>query len=384
LELAEHFATIRDAGEVVRATGPTPMAVGMLLASALIATDLQHDRDPADDEDLRRRASYREFRRYATAELLPCLEDELLAALSLRDSADETSEAGLATPADLARCLMALGQLIDQPRGSARIGLELVRRVEAHSRQVRDRLDTAELVDLPLLGANQRQIGAMLNALELLDDPISGQQVRQHSRILARAALRWVTATMEHCLIDAALRARFDLLVTTDDFLVVTRRVIEGVGEEYDPVAEHYADDLGMDALRRFAAAMLAIERKTLADCLEGVERAGMPTEEFGASLQMLVQMHGLGRTILDGCKAGSVAVGAARAAERAEQLLRPREIVEAVEEMARKMDRLLSDRVPSPRLDAYATLFGGFKAQTGLLLGVSRLPAAPCAAACR
>ena len=368
-ELAEHFATIRDAGEAVRATGPTPLAVGTLFAAALVATDLQHDYDASNDNDLRRRAAYREFCRYAVTDLLPCLEDELLAALSLRDSADEAPEPGLATPTDLARCLMALGQLVDQPRGSARIGLELARRVETHGRRVRDRLDAAELVDLPLLAANQRQIGVMLDALELLGDELSGQQVRQHSRILARAALRWVTATMESCLIDGALRARFDLLATTDDFLVVTRRVIEGVGEEYDPVAEHYADDLGMDALRRFAAAMLAIEQKTLADCLAAVERALMPAEEFGASLRMLVQMHGLGRTILDGCKARSVAVGAARAAERAEQLLRPREIVEAVEAMARQMDRLLSARVPSPRLDAYATLFDGFKAQTGLPL---------------
>jgi hypothetical protein len=147
----------------------------------------------------------------------------------------------------------------------------------------------------------------------------------------------------------------------------VTRRVIEGVGEEYDPVAEHYADDLGMDAMRRFAAAMLAIERKTLADCLDGVERARMPVEEFGGSLRMLVQIHGFGRTILDGCEARSVPAGAARAVDRAEQLLRPREIVEAVEAMAHKMDWLLSSRVPSPRLDAYAALFDGFKAQTGL-----------------
>ena len=368
LELAEHFATIRDAGEAVRATGPTPLAVGTLFAAALVATDLQNDPDWSNDNDLRRRASYREFRRHAIVQLLPCLEDELLAALSLRDSADAAPESGLATPTDLARCLMALGQLIDQPRGSARIGLELVRRVEIHSRQVRDRLVAADLADLPVLAANQRQIGAMLDALDLLDDTISGQQVRQHSRILARAALRWVTATMESCLIDAALRARFDLLAKTDDFLAVTRRVIEGVGEEYDPVAEHYAEDLGMDALRRFAAAMLAIERKTLTDCLDAVERVGMPVEEFGASLRMLVQMHGLGRTILDGCKARSVAVGAARAAERAEQLLRPREIVEAVEAMACKMDGLLSVRAPSPLLDAYATLFDGFKAQTRLL----------------
>ena len=367
LELAEHFATIRDAGEAVRATGPTPLAVGTLFAAALVATDLQRDPDSSNDNDLRRRASYREFRRHAIVQLLPCLEDELLAALALRDSADDAPEAGLATPTDLARCLMALGQLIDQPRGSARIGLELVRRVEIHSRQVRDRLKAAELADLPLLAANQRQIGAMLDALDLLDDAISGQQVRQHSRILARAALRWVTATMESCLIDAALRARFDLLVTTDDFLVVTRRVIEGVGEEYDPISERYADNLGMDALRRFAAAMLAIEQKTLADCLTAVERIGMPPEEFGASLRMLVQMHGLGRAILDGCKAGSINVGAARAAERAEQLLRPREIVEAVEAMAHKMEGLLSNRVPSPRLDSYATLFDGFRAQTGL-----------------
>jgi len=368
LELVEHFATIRDAGESVRAGGPTPLAVGTLFAAALVATDLQHDPASSNDNDLRRTAAYREFRRHAIAQLLPCLEDELLAALALREAIDETPAAGLATPIDLARCLMALGQLIDQPRGSARVGLELVRRVETHSRRVRDRLDRAELADLPLLAANQRQIGAMLEALALLDDEISGTQVRQHSRILARAALRWVTATMQNCLIDAALRARFDLLATTDDFLVVTRRVIEGVGEEYDPVSEHYADDLGMDALRRFAAAMLAIEHKTLGDCLVAVERGDMPAAEFGASLRMLVQMHGLGRTILDGCKAPPVAVGAARAAERAEQLLRPREIVDPIEAMSHKMAWLLSQRPQSSRLDAYASLFDGFKAQTGLV----------------
>ncbi|MDB5360058.1 MAG: hypothetical protein JWO51_1355 [Rhodospirillales bacterium] len=368
-ELAEHFATIRDAGESMRASGPTPMAVGTLFAAALVATDLQ--RDPAssndNDNDLHRRAAYREFRRHAIAQLLPCLEDELLAALSLRDSIDETSAPGLATPNDLARCLMALGRLIEQPRGSARVGLELVRRVEAHSRRIRDRLDATELVDLPLLAANQRQIGAMLDVLELLGDEIGDKQVRQHSRILARAALRRVTATMESCLVDAALRARFDLLATADDFLVMTRRVIEGVGEEYDPAAEHYAEDLGMDALRRFAAAMLAIEHKTLGDCLAAVERPAMATEEFGARLRMLVQMHGLGRAIQDGCAVRSVAEGAARAVERAEQLLRPREIVEAIEAMAQEMDRLLSQRGPSARLEAYATLFDGFKAQTGL-----------------
>jgi len=370
LELVEHFATIRDAGESVRADGATPLAVGTLFAAALVATDLQHDHDPAssNDNDLRRDAAYREFRRHAIAQLLPCLENELLAALALRESADETPTAGLATPNDLARCLMALGQLIDQPRGSARVGLELVRRVELHSRRVRDRLESAELADLPLLAANQRQIGAMLEALALLDDEISGQQVRQHSRILARAALRWVTATMQNCLIDAALRARFDLLATTDDFLVVTRRVIEGVGEEYDPVSEHYAEDLGMDALRRFAAAMLAIEHKTLSDCLVAVERGDMTAAEFGASLRMLVQMHGLGRAILDGCKAPSVAVGAARAAERAEQLLRPSEIVDPIEAMSHKMAWLLSQRPQSSRLDAYASMFDGFTAQTGLV----------------
>jgi len=369
LELVEHFATIRDAGESVRAEGATPFAVGTLFAAALVATDLQHDHDPAtsNDNDLRRDAAYREFRRHAIAQLLPCLEDELLAALALRETADHTPAPGLATPIDLARCLMALGQLIDQPRGSARIGLELVRRVEAHSRRMRYRLGGAELADLPLLAANQRQIALMLEALELLNDEISATQVRQHSRILARAALRWVTDTMQNCLIDAALRARFDLLATTDDFLVVTRRVIEGVGEEYDPVSEHYADDLGMDALRGFAAAMLAIEHKTLGDCLTAVEQGDMPSEEFGASLRMLVQMHGLGRAILDGCKVPSVVAGADRAAERAEQLLRPREIVDPIEAMSHKMAWLLSQRSPSSRLDAYATLFDGFKAQTGL-----------------
>lgn len=367
LELAEHFATIRDAVEAVRLGGPTPFAVGTLFAAALVATDLQQNPDSSNDNDLRRDAAYREFRRHAIAQLLPCLEDELLAALSLRESADETPEPGLATPVDLARCLMALGQLIDQPRGSARIGLELVRRVEIHSRKMRDRLESAELADLPLLAANQRLIGAMLEALTLLGDEISGQQVRQHSRILARAALRWVTATMQDCLLDAALRARFDMLATTDDFLVVTRRVIEGVGEEYDPIAEHYADDLGMDALRSFAAAMLAIEHKTLGDCLVAVETAQMPAEEFGAALRMLVQMHGLGRTILDGCKAPTAAIGAARAAERAEQLLRPSEIVDPIEAMSHKMGWLLSQRRGSSRLDTYATLFDGFKAQTGL-----------------
>ncbi len=368
-ELAEHLATVRDAVSALRIEGPTPLAVGTLFAAALVATDLREDPDGSNDNDLRRRATFREFRRHTIDELMPEIEDELLAALALSDGIEEPPPARQATPADLARCLMAICRLIEQPRGNARIGLELVRRVEDHSRRVRDQLDSTPLADLPLLAANQRRIGAMLEALELLGDDMSEPLVRQHSRILARAALRWVTMTLETCLTDAALRARFDLLATTDDFLVITRRVIEGVAEEYDPVSEHYADDLGMAGLRRFAAAILAIEHKTLSDCLLAVERGDMPAEEFGASLRMLVQIHGLGRTILDGCRARTVAVGAARAAERAEQLLRPRELVDAVQAMTLQMDWQLSARRDdrNERLATYATLFEGFKTRTGL-----------------
>jgi len=366
-EFAAQLAAIRDAAVAVQTEGPTPLAVGTLFAATLVATDLQQDPDGANDNDLRWQATFREFRRHAIDELMPVLEDELLAGLTLSDGIEAPPPVRRATPVDLARCLMAICRLVDQPRGNARIGIELARRVERHARQVRDLLEQAPLADLPLLAANQRRIGLMLEVLDLLGDDINGPVVRQHSRILARAALRWVTATLEGCLVDAALRTRFDLLATTDDFLAITRRVIEGVAEEYDPISELYPNDLGMAALSRFAVAMLAIEHKTLTDCLEAVERADMPAELFGASLRLLAQIHGLGRAILAGCRAGTVAVGAARAAERAEQLLRPRELVDPLEAMTHKMDWLLTTGSQTERRSAYAALFEGFKTWSGL-----------------
>jgi hypothetical protein len=147
----------------------------------------------------------------------------------------------------------------------------------------------------------------------------------------------------------------------------VTRRVIEGVGEDYDPVAEHYTEDLGMDVLRRFGDALLAMERKLLADCLDAVVRTAMTAEEFGAALRVLAQIYGLGRALLGSGVGRPVAAGAVRAAERAEQLLRPQEILAAVDAMVGEMDQLLATRVPSAQRRVYAGLFAGFKAQTGV-----------------
>lgn len=387
LEMVEQFATIRHAFAVIHAEGPTPVALGMVFAASLVAKEIRDDPTTADDGDLRREAAYQEFRRQALKELLPILEGHFLQALSIRDDARDASADGLAAAVDMARCLMALGTLVGQSRGSARIGVELAKRVDAHCREARRLLEAPEPADLPLLAANQRVIDEMLETLDLLGDPQNGLLIRQQSRILARAALARVTATLERFLQQGGLDARFDMatvLAATDDLLVVARRVIEGVGEEYDPVAERYASSLGMEALRRFAAAILAIEQQTLRTSVSAIEKAVVSGEVFAASLLMLVKLHGLGRAILESAT-GSAATAEARAVERAEQLLRPRAMVQGVEYAAQQMDRLLIDRVrdgsdAARRLDEYAMVFEDFKRQTGLG-PVNRPTAVPCGA---
>jgi len=376
LGMAHQLAMIRAAGDVLRTDGPMPQSIGAIIAAAMIAGDLYKDPVAGADDDARRKASYQEFRRYAQRELTPCLEDHLLAALTIHHRPPDGVVGTMATALDLARCLVALDALVGHLRGNGRLGPALVQRVKEHSQHARDVLAAPEPADLPLLAANHRVIDDMLEALELLGDAESGVLIRQHARILARATLVRVAATLEDFLKFATLDTRFDMatvLAATDDLLIIARKVIEGVGEEYDPVAERYADNLGMGTLRRFAAAILAIEQQTLRQCVAAVGQAQVSVEVLASSLLMLVKLHGLGRAILDGCRAGTVAVGAARAVERAEQLLRPKAMVQGVEFTAQQMDRLLADRVrdgsdAARRRDAYAAAFEHFKAQTGLL----------------
>ena len=377
LGMVHQLSMIRAAGDVLRTERPAPQSIGAIIAAAMIAGDLYKDPVAGDDDDARRKASYLEFRRYVQRELTPCLEDHFLATLTIHHRPPDGSAGVAVTALDLARCLIALDALVGHARGNGRLGAELVRRVKEHSQHSRDVLASPEPADLPLLAANHRVIDDMLEALALLGDAESGALIRQHTRILARATLVRVAGTLEDFLKSATLDTRFDMatvLAATDDLLIIARKVIEGVGEEYDPISERYADNLGMDALRRFAAAMLAIEQQTLRQCVIAVGQAQVSAEVLASSLLMLVKLHGLGRAILDGCRAGTVAVGAARAVERAEQLLRPKAMVQGVEYMAQQMDRLLADRVrdaseAARRRDAYAAAFEHFKAQTGLLL---------------
>jgi len=85
----------------------------------------------------------------------------------------------------------------------------------------------------------------------------------------------------------------------------------------------------------------------------------------------MLVKLHGLGRAILEGASK-SAAHAATTAVERAEQLLRPKAMVQGVEYMTQQMIRLLAARERDGseralRLDAYAAAFEQFRQQTGL-----------------
>jgi len=374
LGMAHQLAMIRSVGDALRTERPAPQSIGAIIAAAIMAEDLYKDPTAGDDDDARRKAAHQEFRRYVLRELMPCLEEHFLAALPIHQRPPDGSSR--ATALDLARCLIAVDALVGHVLGTGRLGAELVRRVKDHSQHARDVLVSPEPADLPLLAANHRVIDEMIEALELLRDAESAGLIRQHARVLARAALARVAATLEDFLQHATLDTRFDMatvLAATDDLLIIARKVIEGVGEEYDPIAERFAENRGMETLRRFAAAILAIEQQTLRQCVVAVGQAQVSAEVLASSLLMLVKLHGLGRAILDGCRAGTVAVGAARAVERAEQLLRPKAMVQGVEYMAQQMDRLLADRVhdgseAACRRDAYAVAFEHFKAQTGLL----------------
>lgn len=376
LGMAQQFAAIRAVGDALRTASPEPQSIDAVIAASQVAADLYKDPTAGDDDAVRRKAAYLEFRLYVQRELMPCLEDHFLDALAVHRSLPKGAPAASASGLDLARCLIAVDTLAGHVRGTARLGPELARRVQDHSHASRDLLASPEPADLPLLAANHRVIDEMLEVLVLLRDADSSALIRQHARILARATLVRVAATLEDFLGSATLETRFDMatvLAATDDLLIIARKVIEGVGEEYDPIAERYADNLGMEALRRFAGAILAIEQQTLRQCVIAVGQAQVSADVLAASLLMLVKLHGLGRAILDGCRAGTVAVGAARAMERAEQLLRPRAMVQGIEYMAQQMDRLLAGRTrdgseAAQRGDAYVVAFEHFKAQTGLL----------------
>jgi hypothetical protein len=373
LKMAEQFSAIRAASVTIGNQGPMARAVSAILVASLIAIDLHQDKAAAA-EDPRHEVTFKEFRQQAITEILPRLERHFLTTLAIRKNASVEPPAGTATPLELARSLQALGRLAEQPYSAQRIGTKLVTRIEDYDRQTREHLQSPEPADLQLLAANQRLIDEMLESLDLLGDADSAALIRQHSRILARASLARVTGTLENFLKAGDLDTRFDMatvLANVDDLLVIARRVIEGVGAEYDPVAEHYAEDLGMGALRRFAAAMLEIEQQTLRNCLVAVEKVQVSPEVFAASLLMLVKLHGLGRSILEGT-AKTAATHATRAVERAEQLLRPKAMVQGVEYMTQQMARLLAGRMQDAsdhahRLDAYAAAFENFREQTGL-----------------
>jgi hypothetical protein len=360
LELAGHFTTIRHAGETVEAGDATALTIGTLFAATLLATELR--RDKPDDDDPRRQATYREFRGYATGRLLPSLETMLLASLSIEERAAPRPVA----PIDLARCLLAAGRLIDQTQPSPRIGLELVERVEGLSRATRTGPESFGLADLPALIDRYRRIDEMAEVLELLGDSAGAQAVCQHARILARAALGRISVMMEACLIDRERRARLTASIVAADLLPIVHRVIGGVREEYDPATSHYGGDLGMAALRHFAAAALAIVHQALSAGLNALEPATMPIGEFAALLRLLEQFRAFGRTILE--SVGPMpAAGPERAAGQAREALRAPEFVQGIDTMTREMDLILAVRARDGsdrqrRLDAYAAAFEAFR----------------------